>query len=39
MLMVSGKEKERELIVKLSKEKKTCRDIAKILGTSKSKVS
>jgi len=37
--MVSGKEKERELIVKLSKEKKTCREIAAILGTSKSKVS
>jgi len=37
--MVSGKEKERELILKLSKEKKTCRDIATILGTSKSKVS
>ena len=37
--MVSGKEKERELIVKLSKENKTCREIAAILGTSKSKVS
>lgn len=37
--MSSGKEKERELIVKLSKEKKTCREIAAILGTSKSKVS
>ncbi len=37
--MVSGKEKERELIVKLSKESKTCREIAAILGTNKSKVS
>lgn len=37
--MVSGKQKERELIVKLSKENKTCREIADILGTSKSKVS
>ncbi len=37
--MISGKEKERELIVKLSKENKTCREIADILGTSKSKVS
>lgn len=37
--MISGKEKERELIVKLSKENKTCREIAEILGTSKSKVS
>lgn len=37
--MVSGKEKERELIVKLSKENKTCREIAAILGTNKSKVS
>jgi len=37
--MVSGKEKERELIIKLSKENKTCREIAGILGTSKSKVS
>ena len=38
-IMVSGKEKERELIIKLHREKKTCRDIASILGTSKSKVS
>ena len=37
--MVSGKEKERELIIKLSKEHKTCREIAILLGTSKSKVS
>ena len=37
--MISGKEKERELIIKLSKENKTCREIAAILGTSKSKVS
>ena len=37
--MVSGKEKERELIIRLYNEKKTCRDIASILGTSKSKVS
>ena len=37
--MVSGKEKERELIIKLYGEKKTVRDIASILGTSKSKVS
>lgn len=37
--MMSGKEKERELIVKFSKEKKTCREIASLLGTSKSKVS
>ena len=37
--MNSGKLKERELILKLAKEKKTCRDIAGILGTSKSKVS
>ena len=37
--MISGKEKERELIVKLSKENKTCREIASVLGTSKSKVS
>lgn len=37
--MNSGKLKERELILKLAKEKKTCRDIADILGTSKSKVS
>jgi transposase len=37
--MISGKEKERELIIKLSKENKTCREIAAILGTNKSKVS
>lgn len=37
--MISGKEKERELIIKLSKENKTCREIASLLGTSKSKVS
>lgn len=37
--MISGKEKERELIVKFSREKKTCREIAVLLGTSKSKVS
>jgi transposase len=37
--MFSGKEKERELIVKLHEKKKTCREIADILGTSKSKVS
>jgi len=37
--MISGKEKERQLIIKLSKENKTCREIANILGTSKSKVS
>lgn len=37
--MISGKEKERELIVKLFKENKTCREIAAILGTNKSKVS
>lgn len=37
--MVSGKEKERELIIKFSREKKTCREIASLLGTSKSKVS
>ena len=39
MTMNSAKEKERELIIKLFNEKKTCRDIASILGTSKSKVS
>mgnify|MGYP001587648630 CR=1 FL=1 len=37
--MISGKEKERELIIKFSKENKTCREIATLLGTSKSKVS
>jgi transposase len=37
--MKSAKEKERELIIKLHNEKKTCRYIASILGTSKSKVS
>jgi len=39
MLLASAKEKERELILKLYKENKTCREIASILGTSKSKVS
>ena len=37
--MISGKEKERQLIIKLHNEKKTCREIASILGTSKSKAS
>jgi transposase len=37
--MSSGKERERELIIKLHKEKKTCRDIASLLGISKSKAS
>jgi transposase len=37
--MNSGKSKERELIIKLHKENKTCREIASILGTSKSKAS
>jgi transposase len=37
--MISSKEKERELIIKLHNEKKTCREIASILGTSKSKAS
>jgi transposase len=37
--MKSAKEKERELIIKLHNEKKTCRHIASLLGTSKSKVS
>ena len=37
--MKSAKQKERELIIKLSKGKKTCREIGDILGTSKSKVS
>ena len=37
--MKSGKEKERELIIELLKKNKTCRDIADILGVSKSKVS
>lgn len=35
--MKTAKQKERELIVKLSKEKKTTREIASILGISKSK--
>lgn len=35
----SAKLKERELIIKLSKEKRTCREIASLLGISKSKVS
>ena len=35
--MKSAKQKERELIVKLSKEKRTTREIASILGISKSK--
>lgn len=37
--MNQAKIKERELIIKLAAEKKTCRDIADILGISKSKVS
>jgi transposase len=37
--MNAGKLKERELIIGLLKKKKTCRDIADILGVSKSKVS
>lgn len=37
--MKSAKLKERELIIKLANEKKTCRDIASILGVSKSKAS
>ncbi len=37
--MKTAKEKERELVIKLSKEKKTCREIASILGISKSKAS
>lgn len=37
--MKSAKQKERELIIKLSKEKKTCREIASLLGVSKSKAS
>lgn len=37
--MKSAKEKERELILKLSREEKTCREIASILDISKSKVS
>lgn len=37
--MNPAKIKERELIVKLSKQKKSCREIAEILGVSKSKVS
>lgn len=37
--MNAAKQKERELILKLSREKKTCREIGDILGTSKSKVS
>lgn len=37
--MKTAKQKERELILKLSKEKKTCREIGDILGISKSKVS
>lgn len=37
--MNQAKLKERELILKLAKEKKTCRYIADILGISKSKVS
>ncbi len=35
----SAKIKERELIIKLSKEGKTCREIASLLGICKSKVS
>lgn len=37
--MKSAIQKERELIIKLHKEKKTCRQIASILGISKSKTS
>jgi len=37
--MKSAKIKERELIIKLAKDKKTCREIASLLGVSKSKVS
>jgi transposase len=37
--MNSAKRKERELIVKLRREGKTCIEVAKILGISKSKVS
>ena len=37
--MKTAKQKERELIVKLSKEKRTTRDIASILGISKSKAA
>ncbi len=37
--MKSAKQKERELIIKLSKEKKTVRKIGSILGISKSKAS
>jgi transposase len=37
--MNSAKRKERELIVKLRKEGKTCIEVAEILGISKSKVS
>lgn len=38
-LMKTGKQKERELIIKLHQEKKTVREIASILGISKSKAS
>lgn len=37
--MNPAKQKERELIIKLVSEKKSCRDIADLLGVSKSKVS
>ena len=37
--MKTGKQKERELIIKLVKEKKTVREIESILGVSKSKAS
>jgi len=37
--MKSGKQKERELIIKLSKERKTVREIGDILGISKSKAA
>lgn len=37
--MKTGKQKERELIIKLHQEKKTVREIALILGISKSKAS
>lgn len=37
--MKSANQKERELIIKLSNERKSCRDIASLLAISKSKVS
>lgn len=39
IIMETAKQKERELIIKLSKEKKSCRQIAAILGVSKSKAA